>query len=141
MRIYFDTSFLFSLFAPDANSEAAADAMAPGVKRLLTAFGELELRNALQLGVFRKELTPAMTRAAYGAFQKSVADGVFEICPLPERWRERSHQIATQHTATLGTRTLDLIHVASALELKADALFTFDKHQRGSARALKLKLN
>ena len=82
-----------------------------------------------------------MTRTAYGAFQKSVADGVFEIHPFPERWRERSHQIATQFTATLGTRTLDLIHVACALELKADALFTFDKHQRGLARALKMKLN
>ena len=31
--------------------------------------------------------------------------------------------------------------IASALELKADALFTFDKHQRGLARALKMKLN
>ena len=40
-----------------------------------------------------------------------------------------------------GTRTSDLLHVAAALELGVDCLYTFDKQQRKLAQAVRLKLN
>lgn len=109
--------------------------------RLVTHLTELELRNALQLRVFRKETSAATARAAYADWQMDLADGLFELCPLPEAWSQRSHILAQKSTARLGTRTLDLIHVASAIELKADKLFSFDEKQRRLARELKLGLN
>ena len=58
MKAYADTSFLVSLYTPDVNSSTAAAHM----KRLraalpLTPLHELELLNALELRVFRGELT------------------------------------------------------------------------------------
>ena len=142
MRIYFDTSFLSSLYAVDANTAAAVEAVQPiGAIRLVSQLTELELRNALQLRVFRKELTPASAQEAQSIWEKNVADGHFQVCPLPEAWLKRSHIISKKTTARLGVRSLDLIHVASALELEADALFSFDERQRKLAREFKLNVN
>jgi predicted nucleic acid-binding protein len=142
LRIYFDTSFLSSLYSPDSNSSSALAALpsSRGVK-LVTYLTELEFRNALQLRVFRKESTVESATATQSIWQKNLADGHFELCPLPEGWIRRSHTIAQQSTARLGIRTLDLIHVAAAVELEADALFSFDERQRRLARKFKLKVN
>jgi hypothetical protein len=40
-----------------------------------------------------------------------------------------------------GTRTADLLHVAAALELGVDWLYSFDLQQRKLAQTLRLKLN
>ena len=42
--------------------------------------------------------------------------------------------------AKLGTRTLDLLHVAAALVLKPDVFSTFDKRQRKLARMQRLRI-
>ncbi len=109
--------------------------------RLVTPLTELELRNSLELRVFRGELSSRAARSAYADWQTDLADGLFELRQLPENWIRRSHTIAQQQTARVGTRTLDLIHVAAALELEADAFFSFDERQRRLARELKLKVN
>ena len=41
-------------------------------------------------------------------------------------------QLARRHVARLGGRTLDTLHVASALELKAKQFWTFDERQASS---------
>ena len=46
-----------------------------------------------------------------------------------------------QTTARLGTRTADLLHVAAALELGAECLYSFDQQQRKLARAVGLKVS
>jgi len=43
------------------------------------------------------------------------------------------------HIAKLGTRTLDSLHVAAALELKAERFWTFDDRQKKLAKAVGLK--
>jgi predicted nucleic acid-binding protein len=142
LKICFDASFLSSLYAVDANTELAVTAMAqiPAV-RIVTHLTELELRNSLQLRVFRKDLSAAVARSAYSDWQTDLSDGLFALHPLPEAWLRRSHLISQSATARLDVRSLDLIHVASALELDADALFSFDERQRRLARELKLKIN
>jgi predicted nucleic acid-binding protein len=60
---------------------------------------------------------------------------------LPEQVFERSRQLSGLTTPKLGTRTADLLHVATALELSADYLYTFDRQQRKLAQSLRLKLN
>ena len=65
MSTYVDTSFLVSLYSLDANSLAAARVMQTAAgDRFLTTFGELELANALELRVFRKEAYPAQARSS-----------------------------------------------------------------------------
>jgi predicted nucleic acid-binding protein len=47
--------------------------------------------------------------------------------------------LALRDAARLGLRTLDTLHVASTLELKADRFWTFDERQKKLARAAGLK--
>lgn len=142
MRIYADTSFLISLYSPDVNSAAAARIMRSSEgERLVTTFGELEVVNALQLRVFRKEVSIAQAQAALKEFEGDLRDGVFQLRSLPELVFERARELSRQSTARLGTRTADLLHVAAAVELEADYLYSFDEQQRKLARTLHLKLN
>lgn len=142
MKIYADTSFLVSLYSPDANSAAAARTMqASSGDRLVTTFGELEVVNAMGLRVFRKEVSVAQAQSSLTDFEKDMRGGVFQLRAIPEPVFERARQISRQTTAKLGTRTADLLHVAAALELGVDYLYSFDQQQRKLAQTLRLKLN
>ena len=142
MKIYADTSFLVSLYSPDANSAAAARTMqASKGDRLATTLGELEVVNALGLRVFRKEVSATQAQSSLNDFEKDLRDGVFQLRPLLEQVFERAHQLSRQTTPKLGTRTADILHVATALELSADYLYSFDQQQRKLAQTVRLKLN
>ena len=142
MRIYVDTSFLVSLYSPDANSAAAAQVMQLSRGELLvTTFGELELINALHLRVFRKELSSNQAKSSLEVFEADLKNRLFQLITLSDQAFERAHQLSFKTTARLGTRTADLLHVAAALELKADYLYSFDLQQRKLAQFVHLKLN
>jgi len=140
--MYADASFLISLYSPDTNSAIAGQTMQASVaERYVTVFGELEVVNALHLRVFRKELSAPEVQCSWSDFEKDMRDGIFLLRPLPEQVFERAGQLSRQTTARLGTRTADLLHVAAALELAADYLYSFDQQQRKLARAVGLKVN
>ena len=140
--IYLDTSFLVSLYSSDVNFDTAVRVMqASKGDRLITPLGELEVVNALGLRVFRKEVSAAQAQSSLDDFEKDLRDGILQLRPLPEQVFERARQLSRQTTARLGTRTADLLHVAAALELGVDWLYSFDKQQRKLARAVRLKIN
>lgn len=142
MRIYADTSFLLSLYSFDGNSAAAARAVrASAAERFITILGEVEVVNALGLRVFRKEITTVQAQSSLHDFEKDLHDGVFQLRGLPDPVFCRARELSRQTSAKLGTRTADLLHVASALELGVEYLFSFDKRQRKLAQAVRLKLN
>jgi predicted nucleic acid-binding protein len=109
--------------------------------RLVTTFGELEVVNAMGLRVFRKEVSVAQAQSSLTDFEKDMRGGVFQLRAIPEPVFERARQISRQTTAKLGTRTADLLHVAAALELGVDYLYSFDQQQRKLAQTVRLKLN
>jgi predicted nucleic acid-binding protein len=136
LSAYADTSFLASLYVPDANSAEAARRMQRlSLPVIITPLGELELVNAVQLRLFRKEVRPSEARAATAAFRVDVHNGVFAMRALPEEVLSHARQLAARWTARLGTRSLDIIHVAAAVALRADAFQTFDDRQRKLAKA------
>jgi predicted nucleic acid-binding protein len=47
--------------------------------------------------------------------------------------------LSREHTITLGTRALDVLHVASALELGVRSFVTYDTRQAALAKAVGLK--
>ena len=97
--------------------------------------------NALQLRVFRKEISIAQSQSALNDFEKHVREGVFQLRALLDTFFERARQISQQTTSRLGTRAADLLHVAAALELGADYLYSFNQQQRKLAQSVRLKLN
>ena len=64
------------------------------------------------------------------------------ISPDRTLWRaalDRTAELSRTHTAKLGTRALDVLHVASALELGARTFVTYDTRQAALAKAVGLK--
>jgi predicted nucleic acid-binding protein len=130
LSAYADTSFLVSLYILDSNSARAATQMKQAkLPMLLTSLGELELTNALALRFFRKELLRSRMKAAHTLLRKDIEGGILVPKPLSAAMFEKAKQIARRRTPQLGTRTLDVLHVASALVLQADAFYTFDSNQ------------
>jgi predicted nucleic acid-binding protein len=137
---YSDSSFLVSLYNPDANSPRAARVLAtlpPPI--LLTPLTQLEVENALALRLFRKEDTTAQIRAAQGRIAEHVRMGLLAPAPIPEKAFVLARQIAERRTPRLGNRTLDILHVACAALLEVDIFLSFDDRQLRLARAEGLK--
>jgi hypothetical protein len=109
--------------------------------RFVTNLGELELVNALELRIFRKEVSPAQVQSSLNDFEKHLSDGVFQLRGLRDSFFARARELSQKTTAKIGTRTGDLLHVAAALELGVDYLYSFDKQQRKLAHAVRLRLN
>lgn len=142
MKIYADSSFLVSLYSADSNSAAASSTMeASSGECLVTTLGELEVVNAFGLRVFRKEVSAAQARESLLDFEKDLRDGSLQLRGLSDAILEQAGQLSRQTTAKLGTRTAELLHVAAALELGADYLYSFDRQQRKLARSVGLKQN
>ncbi len=53
---------------------------------------------------------------------------------------ERFEVLSSVHSATLGTRTLDIFHVSCALELESRDFITCDERQADFAKAAGLKV-
>lgn len=141
--IYLDSSFVTSLYGPDANSAAAESAMraSAGEMYVLTSLAELETVNAFFLHAFRKESTRVQADACTRIFDDDLQRGLFLRRPIPQSAFERARTLSLRTTARLGTRTADLLHVAAALEFGATSLFSFDVRQRNIALEASLALN
>jgi predicted nucleic acid-binding protein len=136
LTTYLETSFLVSLYTLDANSAAAAAAMRSATGPFpLTSFCELELANAIELRIFRREITAAQAKLALADLNGDLTSGVFHSVATPSSVYEEALRQARRHTAVLGTRTLDILHVAAALKLGLQELYTFDRRQAQLARA------
>ena len=136
MVAYADTSFLFSLYAQDANTAQAAQAVErDGATFLLTDFQRYELRNALRLSVFRGHLAESACQRLLRQVSDDLEQGVFLAVPLA--WSQvfaAAEALSAGHTGTLGTRSFDILHVAAAVTLGAKAFYTVDVRQKALAK-------
>ena len=142
MTAYADTGLLCSLYAPDAHtSRVVARMQRQALPLPMTWLHQLEFRNALRLRVFRGEITPPQRDASLNAFLADVAAGVLAAAapPLADTLTE-AERLSALHTETTGTRSLDVLHVAAALELGARRFVTGDGRQARLAEAVKLKV-
>jgi predicted nucleic acid-binding protein len=142
MRAYFDTSVLVQWYVLEAGSAAAVALrarIAPPVP--LSPFHRLELTAALRLKGFRRELSSLSVTQALADFEAEVASGVFEPVELAMgALCKRAEGLVAAYSEPLGVCTLDVIHVASALELKCREFVTADVRQGELAEACRLKV-
>jgi predicted nucleic acid-binding protein len=137
--IYADTSFVASLYIPGTHASAALAAVRPlRAPLLITSLGELEFANAMALRVFRNELSSSESGSAFAHFRKDILDGIFRVSPVPHGAFEKAIQLSQKHSSRIGTRTLDVLHVAAAITLRARFFYTFDRSQAELARASNL---
>ena len=142
MTTYADTGFLCSLYAPDAHTlRAVARMKRQALPLAFTWLHQLEFRNALRLRIFRGDITAGQLDASLNTMLADLAAGVLLAAspPLTEVMTE-AERLSALHSQTLGTRTLDILHVAAALVLGLAELLTFDTRQAALAKAAGLKV-
>jgi predicted nucleic acid-binding protein len=104
----------------------------------MTPLNRSEVANAIHRYVFRGAVSPVHALAAWTHFEQDRANGIWTEIALPEKTWETSIALARKHGPTLGVRTLDSLHVACALELKAQKFWTFNDRQARLAEAVGL---
>ncbi len=139
---YPDSSFLVSLVCKDAKSTEATSWMASAFVHLFfTPLHRIEVRNALRNAVGLWELTDYNRQLAFRQIELDLSEGL--LVHLPVNWTDvfrRADELSEKHAAKEGQRTIDLLHVAVALEGGAKTFLSFDKRQRNLARTAGLKV-
>jgi predicted nucleic acid-binding protein len=69
------------------------------------------------------------------AFEQDIATGRWQ-CPVytAATVEQKADELSAIHSAVLGCRTLDIIHVAAALVIGANEFITFDGRQGAMAK-------
>jgi predicted nucleic acid-binding protein len=138
LTVYADSSFLAPVYVADIHASEALRRMGSRPEVWLTPFNRAELAHALYQQVFRGRFSAAEAQQAWNNFQQDYWNGIWIPASLPEKLWERSILLAERYGPTLGVRTLDSLHVACALELKAERFWTFDDRQGRLAEAVGL---
>jgi predicted nucleic acid-binding protein len=138
---YLDSSALIKLYVPGAGSDRVSEYTRALLHPVpFTHLHELEMKNGLQLKRFRREATARAVDASVRAIDEDFAAGVLSRPEL--NWFDvfrRAQELVSEHSPRIGCRSLDLLHVASALLLEAATFLTFDDRQSRLARASGLK--
>jgi predicted nucleic acid-binding protein len=140
LTVYADTSVLVSLYLPDAHSEDAQRSMAQRPRLWLTPLHRAEWTNAIAQHIFQRKISAREAQQLFRVFQQDREAALWIEADLPETVWEACVTLARRHVARLGVRTLDTLHVASALELKAESFWSFDQRQAKLAKAAGLKI-
>jgi predicted nucleic acid-binding protein len=141
LTAYADTSFIVSLYTRDRHSAAALELMKLKPRVWFTPLHSAEFFHAVALQVFRGESPPSQAQAVYDDLKRDLGAGVWFEAPMPENAFTVCADLARLHAPKLGVRTLDSLHVACALELKADRFWTFDDRQAKLAKIQGLKMS
>lgn len=141
-QIYVDPSALRSLYLHDDRS-ARFCAWRKRVRGPLplTRFGRGELVNSIQLAVHRKLIDSNDALGALAELDLDIEEGRFTL--LDALWRrtlDLASDLSLRHSAKLGTRTLDVLHVATALMFGNKHFVTYDERQRALAKACGLRV-
>jgi predicted nucleic acid-binding protein len=139
LSIYADSSFFVSLYVRDRHTPQVLRHMASKPAIWMTPFHEAEIANALSQSVFRRLITARQVSLANDNLVEDVRSGLWRQIDFPAAAFQRSVALAHRYGSQIGCRTLDTLHVACALELKAGAFWTFDERQRKLAKAAGLK--
>ena len=139
MSVYVDSSFVVSLYLTDVHSPEARRRVQGAPPIILTPLHRAEWAHALGQHQFRRTVTAETADRAQAQFTSDEAVNLWRAVPLPENTFEICADLARRYGAKLGMRTLDTLHVACALELKAARFWTFDERQEKLAKAQGLK--
>src|SRR5258706_13830104 len=93
------------------------------------------------LAVNRKFIDAATALAAVEDLDADIAEGRLGLVDaLWRRTLDAATDLSQAHTAKLGTRSLDVLHVATGLVLESTHFVSYDARQRGLATAVGFKV-
>lgn len=140
-EVYVDPSALSQLYIHQAGSHAMA-AWRAKIRGALpvTHHGRTEIVNAICRAAFLRQLNEEGLLETIADVNFDFASGHLQQVDI--LWRaalNRAAELSQRHTPKLGTRSLDVLHVACAMELGLRHFLTFDSRQQQLAAATGLK--
>lgn len=128
--LYLDTSALLKLYIRENGSEAIQAKISSQSHPLpVWEIQQAEFINALHLKIFWGEITADQAEAQIERFHDRRKRGLYyfpelDRVALMHRFAQLSHE-----TSWSGCRTMDILHVACALEISATGFLSFDTRQ------------
>src|SRR5258708_12490690 len=113
MKSYADTGFLVSLYINERTTTAANIAVQLLRRPLpLIPLAYLELRNALHLAVFRKQISEATRQAAWRRIELDLRNGIYVEAAISQLdLHENAARLSDTSTRTFATRPPHLFHL------------------------------
>ena len=128
--IYLDTGCLLKLYYPEPDSARVAK-LVQGKAIAFVALHELELANALELKLFRREATSKQLKMTNQLVMADTQAGILHRPTLvwEDVFREAA-AMANAHTRRIGCRSPDILHCAASRVIAAESFITTDLRQR-----------
>lgn len=140
--IYVDPSALRSLYLHDDRSARFCAWRRKTEGALpLTRFGRAELVNSFRLAVHRKYVDHETALGAAADLDTDLREG--RLALIDTLWRrtlDLAAELSSRHTSLIGTRALDVLHVATALVLQSKRFATYDARQAKLAKVVGLRV-
>jgi predicted nucleic acid-binding protein len=128
--LYLDTSALLKLYIHENGSRAVQSRVEAQDQPLpIWEIQEAELVNALRLKVFWNEVTPTDAETQIGLFHNRRKRGLYVFPEIDRGSLLKCFLRLSAETPRLGCRTMDIFHVACALEIAATEFLSFDQRQ------------
>ncbi len=148
MTTFAETSFLCALLRTQDNSHSAdAWMLQHGGAVDITTLVLYEFRQGVEFQAWlykhdkKKGYSATEAAAMCARLEENLELGIFRVVPVD--WtsvHDLAGRLASRHTPKNGARGFDLLHVASALELKSACFLSMDGPQRQVAKAEGLRV-
>ena len=139
---YVEPSALTKLYLHEPQSQGMANWRRKNPDPLVvTLFGKVEITNAIARARRPGFLNQEQHDAAQANFENDFNSG--QYLQTDPSWRavlRRAREMSLTYPPVFYTRTLDILHVATAIELGMSVLVTFDHKQAIMAQAVGLKV-
>ncbi len=132
--IYLDTSAFIKLYFREEGSEAVQHYVVAQDHPLpIWELQEAEFINACRLKVFWGDITSGQADQLLERFEQRMRRGQYYVPEVDRGALMADFRALTLETARLGCRTMDILHVACALQLLPKQFVSFDERQRALA--------
>lgn len=129
--LYIDTSVIVKLYVKETHSYDVSRWIKKNNEPIpLTGIHELEFVNAISLKRYRHEVSGDDMHRIMTRFTEHELRGIYYRPHID--WADILYNavgLSKTHTQKTGSRSLDILHVASALSINAERFMTFDDRQ------------
>jgi predicted nucleic acid-binding protein len=132
--IYLDTSAFIKLYFREEGSDFVQRCVIDQDEPLpVWEILEVELINACRLKAFWGDITAAQADRQIGLFEQRMRRGQYYVPEVDRGALMSAFRTLARQTPRLGCRTMDILHVACALQLLPAHFLSYDDRQRSLA--------
>lgn len=142
-RVYWDSSIVMSHLLGDAHTEQARElTLELNTSAIISELVRMEISNSTLRRVGFDGFQSNHAERLLRFFEEQIEQGWFRVVSAKPKVLNRiAMRLINHYSAELKVRTLDILHVAEALNCGANSLWTFDQRQHRLAEAVGLKVN